>query len=148
MFAAKNIESPNMAEQIAKAVMEYELHTDGHMPKQVTVMMSGRTLVITLEGALTTIEQTLAQGVDGAAHVEDYHNHLFTKPPLLMWKKIRQITEGHSFEGEFDGHDPPNTCAKVFPNGTIIHVFLLLINVTASAWSGTWNNQPTIRTPL
>jgi uncharacterized protein YbcI len=46
-------QADSMAKQIARAVIEFERQTTGRVPKSVTVVLSGDTLVITLHGALT-----------------------------------------------------------------------------------------------
>jgi uncharacterized protein YbcI len=42
--------------QIARAAMKFEQQRTGHLPKSVTVVLSGETLVITLHGALSPAE--------------------------------------------------------------------------------------------
>ena len=45
------------AKQIAQAAIDFEQQTTGHVPKSVTVVLSGDTLVITLHGALSPAEK-------------------------------------------------------------------------------------------
>jgi uncharacterized protein YbcI len=55
--------SPNqtMAEQIAQAATALQQQRTGHVPKSVSVVLSGDTLVVTLHGALSPAEQAMAQ---------------------------------------------------------------------------------------
>ena len=46
-----------MAPQIAQAASEFELRRSGHAPQSVSVVMSEKTLVITLLGALAPAEE-------------------------------------------------------------------------------------------
>lgn len=144
MFPQQKDENANPAERVARSVMEFELDREGHLPRHVTVILSHQTVVITLEGALSLIEQSLARNADGAAHVEDFHRHLFTRPPMELWKKICEITNQPE-SGEDSGEEaPPNTCVRVFANGTVVHVLLLKNPVPTSAWSGSWSPRATV----
>ena len=69
---------PTVAQQIAAAASAFEERLTGHVPRSVTVVMSGETLVITLHGALSPVEKTLARSPAGAAQVQEYHRQLFT----------------------------------------------------------------------
>ena len=51
----------SMAQQIARAAMDFEKKRTGHAPKSVTVVMSDNTLMITLHGALSPAEIALAK---------------------------------------------------------------------------------------
>src|ERR1700735_3503618 len=46
--------------------------TDRHVPKSVSVVLSGETLVVTLHGALSPAEQAMAQSPEGAAKEQEF----------------------------------------------------------------------------
>src|SRR3989440_10296849 len=66
-----------VAQQIAEAASAFEERLTGRVPKSVTVVLSGETLVITLHGALSPVEQALARSRAGAAEGQEYHRQLF-----------------------------------------------------------------------
>ncbi len=129
--------NPEMARQIADAVKAFELHADRRQIESVTVVLSRRTLVITLDGALTSVEESLAQDAAGAAQVEAFHKELYFRPPMVLWREIERIT-GSPVE-KIAGEDRDAcTCVKVFPTGTVVHVYLLAQPVPTSVWSDSW----------
>src|SRR5690348_3970196 len=77
--AAPSLESrmkePNltMAEKVALAAQDFQQKQTGHLPKAVTVVLSGDTLVITLHEALTPAERALSKTPEGAARVQEFH---------------------------------------------------------------------------
>ncbi|HWL92104.1 MAG TPA: Na-translocating system protein MpsC family protein [Phycisphaerae bacterium] len=125
----------NIARRIAKAVSAFELRTEGHVPESVTVISSGRTLVISMEGALSSIEQSLVQSASGAAHVQEFYQQMFTKPPIPLWEEIKEITGAEAIRNPDESDRGANTSVKVFADGTVVHVFLLSQPVETSAWN-------------
>ena len=61
------MDKPNseMARQIAKAAFAFEQQRTGNTPTSVTVVLSDTTLVITLHGALSEAERTVAKSPRG-----------------------------------------------------------------------------------
>lgn len=51
----KDMPSATIAQQIAQVAIAFERERTGHAPKSVTVVMSDKTLVITLHGGRTGI---------------------------------------------------------------------------------------------
>src|SRR5438876_6381750 len=63
----------SVAEQIAQAARAFEQRRTGHSPKSVSVVLNADTLVITLYGALSPAETTLARTPAGAARMQEFH---------------------------------------------------------------------------
>ena len=61
-----------MAQQIAVAASAFEQLRTGHGPQSVTVVLSGDTLVVTLQGTLTPAEKALAQTPAGAVRSRNF----------------------------------------------------------------------------
>src|SRR4029453_12581647 len=74
------------------AASAFEQRLTGRVPKSVTVMLSEETLVITLHGALSPVEQALAKTPAGAAEVQEYHRQLFTNSFDSLRHEIKRIT--------------------------------------------------------
>jgi len=124
-----------MARKIAEAVRTVELQQEGFAPNSITVILCNQTLTITLDAALTSIEQSLLQSEGGSARVQEYHEQLFSKPPYTLWEQIKKVTGASGAECG-DSDSKPCCCVKVFPNGTVVHVFALPQAVPTSVWSG------------
>jgi uncharacterized protein YbcI len=69
--------SKTIAEQIAQAAAAFQQDRTGHAPKSVSVVLTGDTLVVTLNDALSPAEQAVAQNPEGAAKVREFHRQLF-----------------------------------------------------------------------
>jgi uncharacterized protein YbcI len=145
MKQSRKKSSPStMARQIAQAIRAYEIRTEGHPPQSVNVILSGCTLVIVLEGALSSVEQSLLQSPAGAAQVQDFHEQLFWKPGGSLWHEIRRIIGIDAGDQGSEGQSA-RICVKIFPNGTVVHVFLLDRPVATSSWNGSWAPQPSVK---
>src|SRR2546426_3634917 len=81
-----------MAEQIAQAAIAFERRRTGHTPQSVTVVLSGKTLVITVHGALSPAEQALAKSPAGAVLVQEFHRQMFNNPAETLRQEIKKIT--------------------------------------------------------
>jgi len=88
------MKDPNltMAEKVALAAQDFQQKQTGHLPKAVTVVLSGDTLVITLHEALTPAERALSKTPEGAARVQDFHRQLFAGSARSLRQKIKRIT--------------------------------------------------------
>jgi uncharacterized protein YbcI len=119
--------SLSVARRIAEAASEFEEHQTGHSPKSVTVVLGEETLVITLHGALSLAEKTLAKSPEGAAQVQEFHRQLFTDSSDRLREEVKRIT----------GVEVREAAAEVEPTtGTIVQIFLLDRAVPADSWSG------------
>jgi uncharacterized protein YbcI len=140
----KKTTSSTLARQIAQAIKAYEIRVDGHLPESISVVLSGRTLVITMDGALSSVELSLLQSPAGAAQVQEFHQQLFWKPNNSLWHEIKRII-GMETGGQAADEPAARTSVKVFFNGTVVHVFLLDRPVPNSSWYGTWSPQPAVK---
>ena len=81
------------AQQIAHAAIAFEQKRTGHKPDAVTVVMSDNTLVITLHGALSPAEKTMAQSPAGAVQLQEYHRQLFNTAAATL-RHLRSRSDG------------------------------------------------------
>jgi uncharacterized protein YbcI len=84
--------NPMMAQQIARAALEFERQTGGHLPTSVTVVLGDDTLVIKFHGALSPAEKLLAASPAGAAQVQEFHRELFAHASDSLRQEIEKIT--------------------------------------------------------
>ena len=131
-----DISNSTMAQQIAEAASAFEHLRTGHVPKSVTVVLSGETLVITLHAALSPAERALAQTPAGAAQVQEFHRQLFTNSADTLRQEIKRITGVEVREATAEVETTTGTVVHVFTTGTVVQVFLLAHGVPAETWSG------------
>jgi uncharacterized protein YbcI len=124
------------AKQIARAEIDFERQTTGRVPKSVTVVLSGDTMVITLHGALSPAEKALAMSSEGIAQVQEYHRQLFANASNALRQEIKRITGVEVREAVAEVETATGTVVKVFTSGTVVQVFLLDSGVPADSWSG------------
>ncbi len=130
----------SVAQQIARAALDFEHQSTGHVPRSVTVVLSDNTLVITLHGALTPAEKALAMDPAGTAQVQEYHRQLFANASDSLRREIKRITGVEVREATTEVESATGTVVKVFTSGTVVQVFLLAHGVPAGTWSG--NGEP------
>ena len=131
-----NKTSSTVAQQIAQAALAFEQQRTGQVPKSVTVVLSGDTLVITLHGALSPAEKALAQSPAGAAQVQEFHRELFTNACGALREEIKRITGVEVREATVEVETETGTVVQVFTSGTTVQVYLLAHRVPADTWSG------------
>jgi uncharacterized protein YbcI len=125
-----------MAQQVALAASEFQHQRTGHMPKSVTVVLSGETLVIMLHGALSPAEQALAMSPAGAAQVQEFHRQLFITSADTLRNEIRKITGVKVREAAAEVELATGTMVQVFNTGTMVQVFLLAHGLPEESWNG------------
>jgi uncharacterized protein YbcI len=125
-----------MAARVAQAARDFQLRRTGHLPKAVTVVLSGETLVITLHGALTPAEQSLALCPGGAARVQDFHRQLFASSANEIRQEIKRITGVEVREAAAEVETATGAVVHAFTSGTMVQVFLLAQGVPAEFWDG------------
>ena len=125
-----------VAQQIADAASAFEQRLTGRVPKSVTVVLSEETLVITLHGALSPVEQALAKNPAGAAEVQEYHRQLFANSFDSLRQEIKRITGVEVREAAAEVEPTSGTLVKAFTTGTVVQVFLLADSVPTGTWSG------------
>ncbi len=113
-----------MAQQIAEAATAFQTQRTGHAPKSVSVVLSGDTLVVTLHGALSPAEQTLAkQSAEGAAKVQEFHRQLFLTASDTLRNEIKRITGIDVREAVADVEPATGAVVQAFTTGTMVQVF-------------------------
>ncbi|MEX2111609.1 MAG: Na-translocating system protein MpsC family protein [Pirellulales bacterium] len=128
--------SSDMAKQVALAACDFERRRTGNLPRSVTVVLSGDTLVITLHGALSPAELALAGSPGGAARVQEYYRQLFNNSSDALRQEIKRIIGVDVREAAVEFEPSIGAVVKVFATGTVVQVFLLADSVTAGTWSG------------
>ena len=126
---------PNMAQEIAEAVIAYQTQTTGHPPKAVTVVLSEDTLVITLHDALSPAEKDLTQDPSGAAKVEEFHRQLFLNSSGSLRDQIEQITGAAVREAVVEVEPATGAIVQAFTSSAIVEVFRLAHSVPAATWT-------------
>jgi uncharacterized protein YbcI len=130
------------AQEIARAATEFVSQTTGHMPRSVAVVLSDRTLVITLHGALSEAEKALARTPAGAAQVQEFHRQLFATASDALRQEIKRITGVEVCEAVAQVEPATGTVVQVFTTGTMVQVFLLAGNVPSGTWGESGPGDP------
>jgi uncharacterized protein YbcI len=116
-----------MAQQVALAASEFQQQCTGHAPQSVTAVLSGETLVITLQRALSPAELALAMSPSGAAQVQEFHRQLFVTSADMLRAEIKRIT----------GVEVCESAAEVqSASGTMVQVFQLAHGLPDANWNG------------
>jgi uncharacterized protein YbcI len=137
-----------VAREIAEAASIFEEQQTGRVPKSVTVVLSGETLVITLHEALSPAEHALANSPGGAAQIQEFHRQLFADSADALRREIKRITGVEVREAAAEVEPTTGTLVKVFTTGTKVQVFLLARGVAADSWSGNGHNNPLMTTEV
>jgi uncharacterized protein YbcI len=126
----------SIAKQVAQAAAVCHRDRTGHAPESVAVVLNGDTVVVTLHGALTLAEQTLAKSEEGAAKIQEFHRRLFASSLEPLATRIREIVGSDVVEAVTEINGKVETHEVVFATGTIVQVLRLSGPVAAGAWSG------------
>lgn len=137
-----NDTSLTITQQVAKAASAFQQQRTGHAPKAVTVVLSEGTLVITLHGALSEAEQALAKEPDGAAKVQEFHRQLFASSSGELRKEIKRITGVDVREAMAEVETGTGAIVHAFTSGTMVQVFLLSEDLSASQWNAVTPADP------
>jgi uncharacterized protein YbcI len=129
-----------MAQQVAEAVRALQQARTGHAPRDVTVILSDDTLVVTLHEALSPVEIALARTAEGAAQVQEYHRRLFESSAESLRQEIRRITGVAVHEAAIEVETTTGIVVHAFPSGRMVQVFRLAGSITTDVWDG--NGQP------
>ena len=127
---------PTIAEQIAQAATVFQQQRTGRAPKSVNVVVSGDTLVITLQGALSPAEQLMAQSPDGAAKVAEFHRELFQSASDTLRADIKRITNVEVRDAIAEVEPMNGAVVQLFAAGTMVQVFLLTRPLPSQTWNG------------
>jgi len=131
--ACDDKQTGTMAEQIARAICDFQHKTTGHTPKAVTVVLSADTLVITLHEALTPAEKASAKSADGAARLQEFHRQLFATSSESLRQEIKRITGRQVRETAAEVEPTTGAIVHAFTTGTTVQVFLLAPNTPAKS---------------
>ncbi len=126
-----------MAQQVAQAVMSFQMKTTGHMSKGATVVLSENTLVVTLHEALSPAEKELSRTSEGAAKVQEYHRQLFSNSSQSLREDIQRITGVEVREAVTEVEASTGAVVCAFASGTVVQVFQLSEGILATEWDGT-----------
>jgi uncharacterized protein YbcI len=129
-----------MPQRIAKSAGELEFKRTGMMPERVTATQNDGTLVITLYGALSPAERSLAKTAAGALQVKEFHRELFTSNAAELREAIKLITGVEVGEATSEVEPETGTVVTVFVTGTIVQVFLLKQAIPAETWNAAATN--------
>ena len=125
-----------MARRIAQAASAFEQRRTGHVPKSVSVVLNGDTVVVTLQGALSPAEKALAKSPAGAAQMQEFHRQLFNSSADSLRLDIKRITGVEVREATAEIGTVTGAVMQIFATGTVVQVFLLAQSVPAGTWSG------------
>jgi uncharacterized protein YbcI len=117
-----------IAQQIAEVVSNFHKQSTGHAPKAVSVLLSEDTLVITLHEALSDAERDLANSVEGAAQVQEFHRQLFATSSESLRESIKRIIGRDVREAIAEVEPSTGAIVHAFTTGTMVQVFLLAAN--------------------
>ena len=126
----------SIAKQVAQAAAICHLERTGQACESVAVVLSGDTLVVTLHGALSPAEKTLAGTTEGAGRLQEFHRRLFASALDPLREQIKKIVGAEVLEATAEIEAAKGTVVQVFTTGTMVHVFLLSGDVAAGAWKG------------
>jgi uncharacterized protein YbcI len=126
----------SVAHQIADAASAFEQKRTGLFPSAVTVVLSAETLVITLHGALSRAEQSIAKTPEGAAQMREFHRLLFATSSEPLCQEIKRITGAEVCQADPGIPSAAATVVPFFTIGAIVQVFLLSHKLPTETWSG------------
>ncbi len=131
-----DISKISIAQQIGRAAAVFEEQRTGIAPTAITVVLGEGTLVITLQGALSSAERAMAMTPDGAAKVQELHRQLFNTSAEPLRKEIKRITGVAVCEASAEVDAMTGTVVQVFTSGAMVQVFLMAEKVASETWSG------------
>jgi uncharacterized protein YbcI len=130
----------NVAQQIAQAAFAFQQEQTGHPPVSVTVVLGAETLVVTLHGILSPAERAMAQTVEGATSVQEFHRQLFLNSCEPLRQEIKRITGVDVREAAAEIEPMTGAVVQVFTTGTMVQVFQLAHSVPADNWCDNGNS--------
>ena len=132
------MDKPNstVAQQLGQAASAFEQQRTGHAPKSVAVVLTGDTVVITMNGALSPAEKALAKSPAAAAKMQEFHQRLFASASDPLRQEIKRITGVDVREAKAEVETMAGGVMQLFATGTVVQVFLLAQGVPPGTWSG------------
>ena len=114
-----------MARHIAEAASASQQQRTGLAPQSATVVLVEDTLVVTLYGALSPAEKTLAQSTLGAAQVQEFHRQLFATSSAPLREEIERIIDVEALNAAGETESITEAVIHAFASGTMVQVFHL-----------------------
>lgn len=125
-----------MAQQVARAIRDFQKQRTGHAPRSVTVVLGEGTLVVTLHEALTPAEKSLSRTPAGATQVREFHRELFQNSIGPLKAEIERITGVALNEAAAEVEPETGAVMHVFTTGNMVQVFQLAGELSAETWNG------------
>lgn len=125
-----------MAQQVARAIRDFQQQRTGHAPKSVTVVLGEGTLVVTLHEALTPAEKDVSRTPEGAAQVREFHRELFQNSIGPLKAEIERITGVALSEAAAEVETETGAVMHVFTTGNMVQVFQLAGGLSTETWNG------------
>ena len=114
-----------LTQQVSRVAGELQQKRTGVAPTAVSAILSGNTLVVTLDDALTPAEQALLRTPQGAAQVQEFHRQLFASSSTSIRERIKTITGRDVREATAEIETETGAIAHAFKSGAMVQVFLL-----------------------
>ena len=115
----------SVAERVADVAATYQLQVTGHAASAVSVVISEDVLVVTLHGALSDAERSLAQSPEGARRVQEFHREMFAHSSQQLRDQIKEIIGRPVSEAIAEVEPKSGSVIHAFSSGTLVQVFLL-----------------------
>jgi len=115
----------DIVNQLARVASELQQQRTGHAHGVVNAILSGDTLVVRFDDALTAAELALSRDPSGACQVQEFHRQLFLNSPEPMRQKIKQITGREVREATAEIESKSGSITHAFTTGTMVQVYLL-----------------------
>jgi uncharacterized protein YbcI len=131
-----------IAKNVGRATAAAHLERTGQAPDSVAVVLSGQTLVVTLNGALSPAERNLAKTEKGAAKVQEFHRQLFVAAMEPLREQIKKIVGVDVLQASTTIDPATGIVVQAFASGSMVQVFLLSGQVATDVWSGPARGSP------
>ena len=120
-----NESKSHLTQQLARVAGELQQKRTGVAPTAVSAILSGNTLVVTLDDALTPGEKALLRTPQGAAQVQEFHRQLFASSSSSIRERIKAITGRDVREPTIEIETETGAITHAFKSGAMVQVFLL-----------------------
>jgi uncharacterized protein YbcI len=125
---------PTIAQEIAQAAIAFQQESTGIAPESVTVLLGEKTLVVTMQDALSPAEKQMASSPEGAARVNEFHQRLFQTSAPALHNELQRILGVEISESSIGMEPTAGRFVEVFPSGALVQVFLLTRAVSPDIW--------------
>ena len=128
--------APTLADQLAQAAVAFQQQATGHGCRFATVAQTEDTLVITLHGALSKAELTLARNPAGDAQVREFHQQLFLTSCEPLRQEINKLIGVPVREAAVEVETKSGTLIQVFSTGAVGAALQCVDTLAAETWNG------------